>query len=263
MPDKKKKNTKESVEMEPRIVEVYGDDEILDQKLETKDQSDELSSHPQEEGERETLTVEVVGEEEDQTSNLKDQDETPTQNEKAVESDQSLAKATADKQDESAFDEEIGSQKKAVRSVFGVGLVVFLIVFGLTGWAFYLKTVWLPTESVSQVLVADASPTPLPTATPQAVIALGREAISLEILNGSGVVGLAGKVATTFKDLGYTSVETGNGDAVDVTEVYIKKDLEPQLATLMKDLSDALKVASVTGYLKTTDTMTARIVLSK
>jgi hypothetical protein len=50
---------------------------------------------------------------------------------------------------------------------------------------------------------------------------------------------------------------------VKTTEVYIQKDLEPQLTTFMKDLADTLKVASVTGYLKTTDTMTARIVLAK
>lgn len=266
MPDKKKKNTKESSEMEPRIVEVYGDNEELDPQLEINNQNDVQNTQANEaEKERETLTVEVVGEdkaeeaEQQLEKDVGNQASTATQTIVEKQNESSLRQT----QDENAFDDEIGSQKKAVRSVFGVGLIIFLVVFGLTGWAFYLKSVWLPKESISQVIVADASPTPLPTATPPIISALGRDKITLEILNGSGVVGLAGKVATTFKELGYTSVDTGNSNAVTSTEVYIQKDLEPQLTIFMKDLADTLKVASVTGYLKNTDAMTVRVILSK
>lgn len=290
MPDKKKKKTvKESEIFEPKIVEVYGDDDLnADEELQSvslgsrnkfnnmeasmgdseklsQEENEEMkedhsiTDSVQNEGGRETLKTEIVGENIGKKAdvNVKVEGE---QIESRVKDDATLRQA----QDDSAFEDEIGHQRKAVRSVFGVGLVLFLLIFGLTGWAFYLKTIWLPKESVSQVLVTEASPSPSPdVASTPVVMPLTRDKIVLEVLNGSGVVGLAGKAAQTFEDLGYTSVDTGNAESVQTTEVYVQKDLESQLTVLMKDLEDALKVSSIAGYLKESDTVTARVILAQ
>ena len=166
-------------------------------------------------------------------------------------------------EDETAFDEEIGSQKKAVRGVFSVGIIVFLVIFGITGWAFYLKTKWLPTETVSTPVVEatpspTAVPTPIPTPEP-----LEKANVIIEVLNGSGVSGLAGKTAKIFEDLGYIIDGVGNGDDVDVTEVYIKEAEEGSLWQALDDIEDKLSVSSVSGYLDEDEDVMIRIILGE
>lgn len=264
MPDNKTK--KESHEEAPKIVEVYGDDELQEQKKALKEKvEDEVTVKAPS---RPSMVVEKVEEELDKEEKMDDKGGMKT--EVVVEDIQSVVeekqkepmKIVEKSQDDKAFEEEIGHQKRAVRGVFGIGVIIFLLIFGLTGWAFYLKTVWLPSETTSEVLVAEA--TPLPTSTPQPTLApLNREEISLEILNGSGVPGLAGKTATMFEDLGYSVPEVGNGNTVASTEVYVQEELEERLSLLMDDLLENLNVSSVAGYLDEDDEVTARVVLGE
>ena len=163
--------------------------------------------------------------------------------------------------DETAFEEEIGSQRTAVKSVFGVGLFVFLIIFGLTGWAFYLKSVWLPNETVSEV-VAEASPTPENTTTPiPTPIPLTREEITLDIFNGSGVTGLAGKTSTIFEELGYAIGRVGNAEDTEGNELYVKEELLDKFSVLYEDVLEELEISSPSGYLDIDEEADAKIVL--
>ena len=292
MPEKKKTTNKDMETTAPTIVEVYGEEgnvKTENEKLKIDGQNetstdgdderveiveDEREDEAPKEEERmtlETLKTEVVGAESvvgsrepilrsDGLRNGAMKGEKRNDNVEAQSRDN---KSLRQARDADAFEEEIGHQKKAARSIFGVGIVIFLVIFGLTGWAFYLKTVWLSKETVTSVLVSQPteSVTSMPVASASAQ--LTREDITLQILNGSGVVGLAGKTAKTFEDLGYKTPDTGNTAAVTATELYVKQDLEEQLTVLMGDVKDTLSVASVTGYLKSSDTMTARIVLGK
>jgi hypothetical protein len=142
-------------------------------------------------------------------------------------------------------------------------MFVFLIIFGLTGWAFYLKSVWLPSDSVSEVVTETShtpenTPTPIPTPPP-----LSREEITLDILNGSGVTGLAGKTATTFEELGYVLGTVGNAESTKENELYIKEESLNKLSVLYEDVLEELNISSPSGYLDIDEKADARIVLGK
>ena len=276
MVEKKKKDKEEP----PKLVEVYGDDVVKkdkgkDEKEKSTKEKVSLVDNKQEGNnkdkgktpeeiveeiieERQAFKTEVVDQEEKETKE-KDLDEKKKKEEfsEKIKDDTTPQKT----QDETAFEDEIGSQRSAVKGVFGVGLFVFLIIFGLTGWAFYLKSVWLPKETVSEV-VTEASPIPNTTPEPEKIVELlTREEISLDVLNGSGVSGLAGKTATTFEELGYEIGEIGNADDVETTELYIQEDLEEQLGNLLDDVKEELGVASVSGYLDSDVESMGKIVL--
>ncbi|MFC1653852.1 LytR C-terminal domain-containing protein [Patescibacteria group bacterium] len=261
MPDKKKKEKPE--EKTPTIVEVYGDDmkDVKPKKEEGtgKEKKGELKK-----------TEEVVEEKEKESEEIaekKEKEEVDEMGSMKVEvlDEKNIEEEKKNKEDEEAFEEEIGHQKKATRSIFGVGIIIFLTIFGLTGWAFYLKTLWMPGEIVTEVLMEEknesesvATPTPAPTPEP-----LSREEIKLEILNGSGVTGLAGKNKTIFEDLGYVVESVGNADSVKETELYIKEDLEEKLEYLLIDFKDTFGEASVSGYLDDDSEVAAQIILGE
>ena len=258
MPKKKesKATGKEKTEDEsPRLVEVYGNDVREEENLLLKSEVDSGLTKEEEGGvdkseKRQTFKTEVLEDE------VKEEVKEKNSSSEPVEELES-----SEEKDNEAFEEEIGSQKKAVRGVFGMGIVVFLVIFGITGWAFYLKTVWLPKETVGEVVVEAspepvASPSPLSTPKPE-----NREEIVLDVLNGSGVTGLAGKTAAIFEDLGYEIGVVGNADSVDENELYVKEDKLDVLGNLYEDVLKELNIASPAGYLDSNDKAMARIIL--
>ena len=69
-----------------------------------------------------------------------------------------------------------------------------------------------------------AQTTPAPSASPAAV-EIKRADLKVQVLNGSGVVGAAGKAKTFLEGLGYTDVKTGNADGdFAETEIEIKEN---------------------------------------
>lgn len=108
-------------------------------------------------------------------------------------------------------------------------------------------------------LNADAMPSPVastlpevsptPTAAPESNIK--REEIKLQVLNGSGVSGLAGKAKTYLEGLGYLSVQTGNAANSNFTETVVAvKDSKKEFAeSVIADLSKNYKVAEKTEVL--------------
>lgn len=108
----------------------------------------------------------------------------------------------------------------------------------------------LPTSAKDIESTLTAEPTPVedgvtPSVTPRVTIKLSpttatnKISLSLEVLNGSGVKGAAGKLTTTLINAGYHVLKTGNADAFTYTgvTVKIKKSKETFLKQLKKDLS--------------------------
>ena len=89
-----------------------------------------------------------------------------------------------------------------------------------------------------KVAVVIPSPTPVAIATPVPVFE--RKDFKIQVLNGSGVAGLAGKAKVKLEALGYPEVTVGNADSKDYTEtqVAIKKSKAGFIAEIKKDLSD-------------------------
>lgn len=80
---------------------------------------------------------------------------------------------------------------------------------------------------------------------------LKREDLKIQVLNGSGVAGAAGKAKDFLEGLGYTDVAVGNADASNYqeTEISVLEEKSDYLDLLKKDLSEKYTLASDTGNL--------------
>ncbi|KKP48228.1 MAG: Cell envelope-like protein function transcriptional attenuator common domain protein [Candidatus Woesebacteria bacterium GW2011_GWA1_33_30] len=104
----------------------------------------------------------------------------------------------------------------------------------------------LSTPSPASSITPEASPSVTPVAT-----SLKRSEIKLQILNGSGTSGLAGKAKTYLEGLGYKDVVAGNAISSDFaeTEIQIKDSVKEFLNTLTTDLSKNYTVSKDTKVL--------------
>ena len=150
--------------------------------------------------------------------------------------------------------------------------ILILIMVGIllvTGFIALATNLFNFRSQIKNLVVGEASPTPAPTSTstfsptpiPNPLI---RSDWSLEVLNGSGVSGLAKKVAEQLSDLGYPVVKTGNADkqTYKTTEILVKGDLKDRVDSVVADLRDVIKIASVAGELEE-GTASARIIIGK
>ena len=89
---------------------------------------------------------------------------------------------------------------------------------------------------------------------------LARDQITVEILNGSGISGEAGRVADIFDELGYETT-TGNAEETVGSLLYINPDYdEGELSLLFDDIKEELGIVRSSGELEG-DEIVARIVL--
>jgi len=141
-------------------------------------------------------------------------------------------------------------------SAFVLGATVATLYFRIKEGSFTKEEVAVEVEEVTSEETADTETVAEPEATP-----LPRSEITLEILNGSGIAGLAGKYKSTFEDLGYTVDSVGNADEDVVgSKLYIDSDIDESLLTnLLEDVKSELDIENITGT-KDLDTA-AQIVL--
>lgn len=92
------------------------------------------------------------------------------------------------------------------------GLFIFLLVLILLGggiWFMFFR-------DNSTETTAEESPTPIVEETvieTPTSVGLNKESVKIQILNGSGIPGLAGKLQAELESAGYTGIETGNADS--------------------------------------------------
>lgn len=104
-------------------------------------------------------------------------------------------------------------------------------------------------SGISNMGTVEVTPSPIATSTPQEdgnpqttatpSSNLKRDSLKVQVLNGSGVSGLAGKVKAMLEGLGYESIVVGNASSSDFekTEVAIKESKKEYLDLVIKDLS--------------------------
>lgn len=119
-----------------------------------------------------------------------------------------------------------------------------------------------PTVAIEPTVDVDITPSVTPkvtvnkTVTPTQVTNK-KATLVVEILNGSGIKGAAGKMSTVLVSAGYTVSRTGNADAFTYTGVTInlKKSKAVLLDQLKKDLSAGsyLVTGSTTTLAETSD----------
>jgi len=144
--------------------------------------------------------------------------------------------------------------------------VIALLILSVTGWMMYVRSEWMrrqelaanqmesEEQTVQEPVVEDEIEV---TETEQ----LERNEISLEILNGSGVAGLAAETMVAFESLGYEEISVGNAEAVLGNELYVRSGYEDKIEVLMDDVLDELEIATISGELEDDGEIIARIVL--
>ncbi len=121
-------------------------------------------------------------------------------------------------------------------------LILFLVVIG--GVTFFVfkssrsatSLEESPTPDTSLTNFATPDPTPSPSSTPAA----DKSTIKIEVLNGTGIAGEAGLLSDALKDLGYTSVTTGNASNQNATETVV----------MFSPTIDQAVITEITGKLK-------------
>lgn len=111
-----------------------------------------------------------------------------------------------------------------------------------------------------------ASPTPTPTNNPvDSATGLNRANLSVEIQNGSGTVGAAGKASTLLKSLGYNITSTGNADNFNFTDVTVKVKVAQKkyLPLLIKDLSTDYTIGASSSDLDASSSADALVIIGK
>lgn len=112
------------------------------------------------------------------------------------------------------------------------------------------------------------TPTPAPTIIPTPTVStvdLKREDITIEVLNGGGVPGAAGKMKTFLEEKGYTVSSTGNTDEYTYaeTEIVVKSQMESYIPLIKEDLKDAYVIGSVQANLSSDAPADVRIIVGK
>lgn|GEM_PF-2116021 len=139
-----------------------------------------------------------------------------------------------------------------------IGIIVVLVV----GIGFLSLKLWngaRGNKGTIASVVPQATSAPTPTETP-----IVRENIKIEVQNGSGVVGLAGKGKKVLETAGYTAVTTANADNYDYTGVTVKGKTPGTAAFVVLDIKTAYPSASASSaLLDSASTVEAIVILGK
>lgn len=129
-------------------------------------------------------------------------------------------------------------------------------------------------ETPTETPTPEESPTPEPTKEPTArpttspidkATGLDRRELSIEIQNGSGEKGVAGKVADFLKSFGYKISGTKNADNFDYTNVTIsiKSASANYLSLLKKDLNTQYSVGDTNSTLSASSSADVVVIVGK
>lgn len=101
--------------------------------------------------------------------------------------------------------QEVVSTGTNRKKVFLIGFV-FLAVVGAIGAGAYWYRIQVPKSTIPIVVtdIKESSPSAIP------IPAIEKSKLRIQVLNGSGVVGQAGKIKDDLLKLGFSSIDTGN-----------------------------------------------------
>lgn len=134
--------------------------------------------------------------------------------------------------------------------------VVVLILLAAGGYYFFnQQSQSTKKETLTPTVQPTVEPTATPEATPSGTITPTEEVsptvkpttgevkdateLSLQVLNGSGTVGVAGEIRDHLSGKGYDSIDTGNADNFDYTGVTI--NIKSSRSEFLGDIQAALK----------------------
>lgn len=107
------------------------------------------------------------------------------------------------------------------------------------------------------------TPTPIPQRSATTAAELKRQAISVQVLNGSGVVGSAKKLADYLASLSYAIAATGNASSFDFEQTVIQTKKESDLELLKGDLAAQYEIGSASATLSSSSSYDAVVTVGK
>lgn len=127
--------------------------------------------------------------------------------------------------------------------------------------ALFTGTANAPTASASAVL---ANPTPAVAGATTGTSSMKGD-ITIQVLNGGGVIGAGSKMKKFLEEKGYKVSEVSNADTFSYqkTEVHVKASKSSYQALLINDLKDSFSVATDTSALSSDIGFDARIIVGK
>jgi len=212
----------------------------------------EIDETPNEEVKKKVVVVEEVAEE-----------ETPKEEEKKeTKEEEQVVEAKTEKVEETTS-LEVGEKPNYLWIIIPTALLVGALVGGLITYF----------SGISRLNTGDETPAPSSTSTPGAQASptsesktdIKRSEVKIQVLNGSGTSGLAGKAKTYLEGLGYKDVAVGNASSSDFaeTEIQIKDGIKGFLDTITTDLSKNYTVAKETKVLTSSSKFDIVITLGK
>ncbi len=142
--------------------------------------------------------------------------------------------------------------KKSSKGLWLVVIVLLIVALGVVGFIIYKGDLM----SKSQI---EATPTPTPasepspTEVPPTPAITDKSEVTIQILNGSGVVGQASKIAAALEKQDFRTPEVANFDGDKQTETMVKytvkvdKSLVDELVTVLEEsLSDVTATPDAT-----------------
>lgn len=155
----------------------------------------------------------------------------------------------------------ISMHKKSIAPIIFWAVGVCLLVVAIGAGIITVSRGTLPISFVRPTPTPSPMPTPIVTPTP----AVNRKELEIEILNGSGVAGVAGILKTLLEEKGYTVAGTGNAKNYEYakTEIQVKADKEAFLSVLQADLAGSYVIGTATATLKESLPYNAVIIIGK
>jgi hypothetical protein len=158
------------------------------------------------------------------------------------------------RQEDQIFESNESALDKKNKKLYFIGLLfTLLIVLSAIGLYIFSQVVNQKTTSISTL--------PIPTLVVSPTPAFDRNQIIIEVFNGSGVGGAAGKAARKLETLGYSQIVTGNTKLAKGNKLFVQNGYRFS-DQLLFDFKNTFTVSTISGDLLES-TATARIIIGK
>lgn len=182
--------------------------------------------------------------------------------EKKEEENEILSEIFAKESSANVFPDITERKRPSAAPVFLWAIIIIAVAL-LTGGMLLVVVSGLP-KLPTMFAKPTPTPTPAPTPTPTPVVPK-RSDINVQVLNGGGTPGSAGKAKTFLEEKGYTVGDTGNTDEYTYkkTEVHVKAGKEAYLEFLKIDLADEYTVSTADAELASDSSYDAQVIVGK
>lgn len=161
-------------------------------------------------------------------------------------------------------EEMVMDVKENVASIYWWAIAVISCVVTIGGILIFVNAKDKFNFTLPTFLASAPTPMSQPTATPTP-LPPDRSKVKVQVLNGAGVAGAAGKMKSLLEEKGYVVMGTGNADNYDYEETQIQAGSESiQIVELLKaDLAGDYKVASEVASLASGEEADVVVIVGK